>query len=149
MPHKDPEVRREYARRWSAANRVCLNERSRRWREANRERKAEVGRQWYEANRERIAEAYRSPEGRVQGRKNENRRRARKLGAAHVEHVDRRVVLESHDEICGICGDAVDPLDYHVDHIVPLTRGGDHTYDNSQPAHPSCNLRKHNKLPEE
>lgn len=69
------------------------------------------------------------------------RRRARKL-SQHVEDVHRLVVLERADGVCGVCGGDVDPLDFHVDHIVPLVHGGDHSYANTQATHPSCNLRK-------
>jgi 5-methylcytosine-specific restriction endonuclease McrA len=66
---------------------------------------------------------------------------------AFVEDIDPLVVLERHDGICGICGDDVDPLRFDVDHIVPLARGGEHSYRNTQPAHPSCNYRKGAKAP--
>ena len=71
---------------------------------------------------------------------------ARKAGAPVVEHVDRARVLEIAGGRCGICSKPVDPLDFHVDHIVPLSGGGDHTYANTQPTHPVCNLRKGAKL---
>jgi 5-methylcytosine-specific restriction endonuclease McrA len=31
---------------------------------------------------------------------------------------------------------------FHVDHKVPLARGGEHSYENVQPAHPFCNGSK-------
>lgn len=74
-------------------------------------------------------------------RRNEAARRARKLDQ-FVEQVDALLVLELCDGVCGICEEDVDPLDFHVDHIIPLARGGDHSYANTQPAHPVCNLRK-------
>lgn len=136
MPYKDPERTREVARKWHWENRERKLEYNHGWYAANREHAAEYARQWREANPERT---------RARGA----RRRARKRGALCTECVDRRVVLESYGGICGICGDTVDPLNFHVDHIVPLSRGGDHTYANTQPAHPTCNLRKRDKLPEE
>lgn len=39
-------------------------------------------------------------------------------------HVDSLIVLELADGVCGICGRDVDPFGY------------------TQPAHPSCNVRK-------
>lgn len=38
---------------------------------------------------------------------------------------------------------------YHIDHIIPLARGGQHVVANLCIACPSCNLRKNAKLPEE
>lgn len=74
------------------------------------------------------------------------RRRTRFTGA-HIEDVVRLVVLERDDGVCGICGEDVDPFDFHVDHVVPLARGGEHSYANAQVAHPFCNLSKNDSLP--
>jgi len=50
------------------------------------------------------------------------------------------------DKICHWCSaDCGD--DYHVDHYVPLSRGGKHELDNLVIACPTCNLRKHAKDP--
>jgi 5-methylcytosine-specific restriction endonuclease McrA len=67
---------------------------------------------------------------------NQERRRA------NAEYVHPLVVLECHDGICGICGSDVDPLNFHMDHVIPLSRGGEHNYTNVQPAHPFCNISK-------
>lgn len=74
----------------------------------------------------------------------QDNRRARKL-QVQVESVSRLVVLERDDGICGICGGDVDPFAFHVDHVVPLSRGGEHSYANVQVAHPQCNMRKHTR----
>lgn len=80
-------------------------------------------------------------------RKRNHRRRARMLNA-FVEHVEPLVLLEMDDGVCGICGADVDPFDFHMDHIVPLSRGGLHSYLNMQVAHPGCNVRKSNRHPD-
>jgi 5-methylcytosine-specific restriction endonuclease McrA len=66
-----------------------------------------------------------------------------------LEKVEPLVVLERHEGLCGICGEPVNPARFDVDHIVPLARGGEHSYANTQPAHPACNARKGARLPEE
>ena len=71
--------------------------------------------------------------------------RARKKGA-FVEVVDPIMVLESAHGICGICNQQVDPTNFEVDHINPLSLGGEHSYANTQPAHPRCNRRKGNRI---
>lgn len=50
---------------------------------------------------------------------------------------------------CGICHEDIDPaLRYPdamcatVDHIIPLSRGGEHVWSNCQPAHKHCNEEK-------
>lgn len=74
-----------------------------------------------------------------------NRRRGLKH-TTQSEVVSRREVYERDEATCGICGTHVDWEDFHVDHIVPLSRGGTHTYDNVQCAHAECNQRKHAKM---
>lgn len=72
---------------------------------------------------------------------------ARKYDAPIVDpHLHRLVVLEREDGVCGICGEDVDPFDFHVDHIIPLCEQGEHSYENLQIAHPLCNQRKNRFL---
>lgn len=71
--------------------------------------------------------------------------RARERGVSGK--LSRLVVLEMDDRVCGICGEDVDPFDFHVDHIIPLAEGGEHSYANVQVAHPSCNTSKRHTLP--
>lgn len=78
---------------------------------------------------------------RINRRQTDMTRRA-KLAGAFVETVSAKVVFERDEGVCGICHEPVDPLDYHVDHIVAISVGGLHSYANSQVAHPLCNLRK-------
>lgn len=49
--------------------------------------------------------------------------------------------------ICGICNLAVKEgsTEQSIDHIIPLSRGGTHTWDNVQLAHINCNKSKGNK----
>lgn len=68
-------------------------------------------------------------------------RRAQKFGQ-FVEEIDPQVVFERDEGICGICNGPVDHKSFHIDHIKPLARGGEHSYANVQLAHPSCNCRK-------
>lgn len=72
-------------------------------------------------------------------------RRAR-LKEVFVEDVHPLVVLETDDGVCGICGEDVDPFSFEVDHIIPIVKGGEHSYANTQPAHKSCNSRKRDRI---
>ena len=78
------------------------------------------------------------------------RERLRKAGIdpATVPHINRLVVLELADGVCGICGEDVDPLDYELDHTMPLSLGGEHSFDNVTVAHRDCNQHKHNTAPD-
>nr|WP_269149928.1 HNH endonuclease [Nesterenkonia alkaliphila] len=74
-------------------------------------------------------------------------RRAR--SEATIERFDPVEVYERDAWTCGICGGKVDPQVLHpdamsasLDHVVPLSKGGDHTRSNSVLAHLICNIRK-------
>ena len=63
--------------------------------------------------------------------------------------VDRFVVFERDGYTCQLCATPLDmgapprsPLSPSVDHIVPVSRGGVHSYENVQAAHLTCNLSK-------
>jgi len=51
-------------------------------------------------------------------------------------------------ECTGCLGDLL-MLDYHVDHIMPISKGGTNWPENLQLLCPTCNLQKSAKLPEE
>ena len=77
---------------------------------------------------------------------NTHRRRAKQHGVAY-EKVDPLAVYERDGWMCGLCGEPVDrrlqwphPLSASQDHIVPISQGGPHTFDNVQCAHLECNL---------
>jgi 5-methylcytosine-specific restriction endonuclease McrA len=69
-------------------------------------------------------------------------RRARVRNAPVVEKVDRQAIIERDRSVCGICGEVVAPKDIHLDHIVPLFLGGQHTADNLRVTHQLCNLSR-------
>jgi 5-methylcytosine-specific restriction endonuclease McrA len=51
--------------------------------------------------------------------------------------------------LCGICCKGLSPVDFHIDHIMPLVRGGLHVMGNLQLAHRMCNQKKAGKDPHE
>jgi len=130
----NPARERAYIEKWRRENadRVRARDAARRQTPERRAWQAAYWREWKLRHPEQAREI---------SRRGQLARRARKA-AAFVEQVDPLVVLDRHDGICGICEQPVDPGDFHVDHVVPLARGGEHSYANTQPAHPSCNIRK-------
>lgn len=77
-----------------------------------------------------------------------SRRRARQHQQM-VERISPRRVFERDGWRCGICHHPINrhvavpsPMAATVDHIVPLARGGPHSYANVQAAHFMCNSRK-------
>jgi 5-methylcytosine-specific restriction endonuclease McrA len=57
--------------------------------------------------------------------------------------------LQEQSKICTYCGIELTDKITHVDHKIPLSRGGPHTLDNLTLACASCNCSKNNKTPEE
>lgn len=113
---------------WKRDNPDRVNASSRRYNDRNPDKKAAWQDKYRKANLAYFADRSAA-------------RHARKK-AQFKEHVKRSVVFERDCGICGICGLAVDPKNWHLDHVVPLALGGEHSYANTQVTHPVCNLRK-------
>lgn len=130
--HRDIERSRARQKRSRDKDPERARERERRHYLKRRERKIAYALQWQKDHPGRHAA-------------NERARRA-KLAGLFVEYVHPLAVLEMSDGVCGICGEDVDPGNYQVDHIYPVDLGGEHSYANTQPAHPLCNMRKGNRV---
>lgn len=68
--------------------------------------------------------------------------RRKRLLEGFVERIDRQRVFETSGGVCGICHDPLTFDDMAVDHIIPLARGGAHSYANVQATHRLCNAKK-------
>ena len=91
---------------------------------------------------------------RMDRRIDKNRRR----GAQQADRYRKREIAIRDGWLCHLCGGSVEPSLWghhrhpespNIDHIIPISRGGSDTASNVKLAHRVCNLRKHNKLPEE
>lgn len=74
------------------------------------------------------------------------------LTASYVELVDSETVYQRDAWICQLCHDPIDSelvwpnsKSPSVDHVVPLNRGGEHSYKNCQAAHLGCNAGKQDR----
>ena len=120
-------------RAWAAKN----QDREREWKavkyKADPDSYKEQAKQWCQEHPDRI---------KIVRRINEAARRARKL-SQFVEDVDPIAVWKRDKGICGICHLPIAwDEGFHVDHVIPLAKGGEHSYANVQVAHPTCNLSK-------
>jgi 5-methylcytosine-specific restriction endonuclease McrA len=77
------------------------------------------------------------------------KRRRALLRRARVETVSMSVLRLRDADRCRICGEPVDfstrppdPRAATIDHVVALSKGGAHSYENTQLAHLRCNLAK-------
>lgn len=157
---------REQKREYYEANKDKIRAQKREYRKANRERISEREREYYtankekrheyrEANRERISEQKReyyreylqTTRGKEVKRAQNQRRRARKVFAQLGLPFDESAQLKRQRCKCYYCGCKLDK--YHVDHVIPLSRGGSDGAENKVLACPDCNLSKGSKLPSE
>lgn len=134
---KNKEKRKQTAIKWRAKNKEYCKEHQRKWREDNRDKVREYKAKWKRENKAKVAQIVAN-------------RRAITIGA-FLEDVDRELVYNRDGRICGICKNVVLDFknDFELDHIIPLSRGGKHSYCNTQTSHSRCNHKKSDRLMEE
>lgn len=122
-------------------------EQTRRWIDKNPERFRETKRRWFADHPE---------EARAIRRKAKVRRSARlgaQLGLWH--HLEAQIEALLFRSQAGLCYYCKDPLDwnsrktFHLEHMIPLSRGGSHGFDNWCISCAPCNFKKHAKTAEE
>jgi 5-methylcytosine-specific restriction endonuclease McrA len=163
---KSAEKIRESDRRYREENREAINERNRQWRaenpeqqrkycELNSEKRRERKRKWNAENGEaaleyqRIYRAEHPEKVRDNARAAYHRRRARKLAVGGTfTAADIQLQYASQNGKCWWCGCNVKD-DFHVDHVIPLARGGSNNPENLVISCAPCNLSKGAKLPHE
>jgi 5-methylcytosine-specific restriction endonuclease McrA len=162
---QDPESRREKARKYGRENAERARERAKQWYWSNRESALESKRAYHHENAPKLAEkkrAYRLNNlGKIReaGRRfyaeNKERLRPSRKAAKAMRRSAEGVVtkddvawlLEMQRWKCAVCAQSVKRARYHLDHIMPLAKGGTNNRDNLQVLCPSCNLSKSSKHP--
>jgi len=126
---KPKEQRRLEARKWQTANRAKCVATVKAWRQRNKESVACYAREYRQKNKEllRIHSAARSNKQRVNHA---------------VDNKRVKVFYEARARVSQCLGVAI-----HVDHIIPLSRGGKHSPANLQLLPKSLNLVKRNSMP--
>lgn len=129
------EQRMAYDRAYYAANKEHITQRNRKYVVAHKQRTAEYTRLWRAANRdkERAHSAM--------------RRALKRANGGSYSDKDIQQLQKNQKNRCYYCQCKL--VEYHVDHIVPLSRGGSNDPSNLVLACPTCNISKRDKLPHE
>lgn len=128
-------------------NRDRINKNTEQWRRTHPDARAQYRRD----NLDREKENQRNHRQRFpeKHRADEARRRARKLGAGGTYTRDDILhQLQAQKGRCWWCEAKVGDK-YHVDHLIPLARGGSNDARNIVISCPKCNMSKNDKLPSE
>jgi len=136
----NPDKHREHVSRWRKANPDKVLESARRWRESNPDKARESYRRWAKANPDKVLAKH-------------HRRRARKAGAFTEPHTHEDLIVFTRDylgldpEKCFYCFlEGRDSPSEHVDHVIPLAKGGSETVWNKRFACAKCNISKGSKV---
>ena len=150
MPYKDPEQAKAYRKAYYWNNREkAINDTSR-WRLENPEKRSIWNKQNLSKYRERHNEVARIWAGnhKEQVKEIQSAKRSRRRNVV-TEKVTLNSLKQKAAGKCGICLESLDfslifpnPFSISIDHIIPLSLGGNHTEDNLQLAHLQCNTRK-------
>ena len=106
--------------------------------------------QWYRDNKERASEwnkAYRQTvKGRAVIMQGNAKRRALKKGCEVADCTALITEWRSSTVVCYLCGKTILGSKCHIDHIIPLSKGGKHEPKNIAPTCPPCNMSKGSKM---
>jgi len=122
------EYYREYNKKWNKENKEHRLEYHKKWNKENKERKSGYNKKWYRDNLHLI-------------KARDQKRRARKKAALPHLSENEKLALKLLAEEAVLLGP-----NWHLDHIVPISKGGLHHPDNLQIVKSSYNLSKSNKL---
>ena len=114
--------------------------------EENSEAIKERRREYVAKNKDKIKQYKKTDSYKINERLYKHKRRAKiKKGGVTKGQIDNLIKNTSH---CYWCGKDIKD-NFHIDHYIPLSKGGEHTIENIVLTCPSCNLKKYNKDPRE
>jgi len=150
------ECRRLYDKEYFQNNKEGILKRHKRWWEENKERHRVYTARWYESNKEfwrlhnkdKIRKYTKEYQKNNRDKENDKaaRRRAKKLDQTPVLTIEEKQHIQEIYSICSLMNKLSTNVKWHVDHIIPLSKGGLHHPDNLQILEAVANLRKGAKL---
>ena len=127
------------------ANKEAIQKKQKEWKKSRGEIQRAHQREYYHKNKEAI-------------RNKIKRRRHNRYGVLSISY-SLEQVLATYGTNCHICQDPIDltisrkpgihgwEKALHIDHVIPMSKGGPDILDNVRPAHAFCNLSKGTKFP--
>jgi 5-methylcytosine-specific restriction endonuclease McrA len=170
----NPDRTRGYSRRYYKNNKNAVKERASKMREKDKEKIKELHKVWRLKNPEKIKLARqrtnaKTPESIKASKtkynkanpdireRNSRKRRAWKCGAPSDSYTSQQI-LSLYGTDCHLCHEPIDltaprsthyagwERGLHLDHVIPLSKGGTNLISNIRPSHGLCNLRKNGGL---
>lgn len=150
--HEHPEQAKAICKRYVENHRDRVREFKNRWNRLHPEKARSRAKEWYYDNHE-YALDYRREHGIEQRTKNRlyyrialiNRRaKIKEIGGEHSKE-EISALFTSQGGKCKYCGCDISK-NFHIDHFIPISKGGRNSIDNLVLSCPPCNLSKGSKL---
>lgn len=140
--HREKQLKK--MKKYSIDNSEKEKARRKIYNENHREKRSLTTREWHKRNKEHTA-AYRNSRKELYAVHARNRRAKQKCsGGSHT--LSEIIILRARQRNrCALCKCYLDKT--HVDHIVPICRGGSNDIRNIQILCPTCNMKKNRKDP--
>ena len=145
---------------------ICYNERVKKYRSVNKEKYIGTQIKWREKNIDKINQGIRErrkqnpdikkesnkryrkshPEANIRSK---NKRRARNANVPSGTLPIKDELLNNQGGMCANCKTKNKKSIWHLDHIIPISKGGHNTKENVQILCQRCNLSKRDKMPKQ
>ena len=122
---------KEHKKEYYKNNKEHIKEYYKEWRENNKEHKKEYNKEWYENNPEKVFN------------QNHKRRQLEENQGKGIIKEQWYEMMEFFDWSCAYSGITLDKNNRSIDHITPLSKGGEHEIWNCVPMYKSYNSSKH------
>lgn len=150
---KNKEKCRERTNKWRAANREYVNARDKRYRLEHPDIEFRKQQKYRETHREKLylkGKTYRTTHADYflnKARERKAIRNSQSDGTVTLQYEHQ--LFESQHGLCAYCKADLSITGKHLDHIIPLSRGGLHTANNVHWTCPTCNMSKGDSLESE